>query len=327
VALALCAAQAHADTVWLKNGDRLSGAIKLIDDGKLFIDTPYGGTITVKMDAVKTLESKEKVVVRQKAADEDYLATLAPAHADGHVLVNQGEHDADTPLPELEQVMAPRAVIRDLTFKGSLDMGLAYKSASTRTQDYHLGLNAQARSGNWRHTLTATYMREKEDQDTNTNNYSAQYAADRFITQKFFWEGRVVRKRDWVEDLSRQLQVGTGPGYQFWDDELGAFSLTGLLGHANYGYRNGNSAQFMATSLKWDYSRKLDDKRIELFTQGEIGRALSNKADFNLDLGVGARYKMTDWASLYVKYARNQVTGAEGNVNESTITTGVGATW
>ena len=35
VALASCSLSAFADTVWLKNGDRLTGTIKLYDGGKL----------------------------------------------------------------------------------------------------------------------------------------------------------------------------------------------------------------------------------------------------------------------------------------------------
>ncbi len=39
--LALCATatSALADTVWLKNGDRLSGKIKFFDGGKLLLET------------------------------------------------------------------------------------------------------------------------------------------------------------------------------------------------------------------------------------------------------------------------------------------------
>jgi hypothetical protein len=49
------------------------------------------------------------------------------------------------------------------------------------------------------------------------------------MTEKWFWQGRAEYKRDRIEDLARQRTVGTGPGYQFWDDELGAFSLGSLI--------------------------------------------------------------------------------------------------
>ena len=46
-----------ADTVWLKNGDRLSGKIKVFDGGKLLIQTDYAGAVPIDWKQVKTLES------------------------------------------------------------------------------------------------------------------------------------------------------------------------------------------------------------------------------------------------------------------------------
>ena len=54
-----------ADTVWLKNGDKITGTIKLFDGGKLVIDTAYGGSIPLDMKQVKTLQSDQKLMVKQ----------------------------------------------------------------------------------------------------------------------------------------------------------------------------------------------------------------------------------------------------------------------
>ena len=45
---------AQADTIWLNNGDRLTGTIKSLDGGVLLVGTAYGGDIRVKFDQVKT---------------------------------------------------------------------------------------------------------------------------------------------------------------------------------------------------------------------------------------------------------------------------------
>jgi len=47
LAASLCASPVLADTVWMKNGDRLSGKIKVFDGGKLLLETPYGGSIAL----------------------------------------------------------------------------------------------------------------------------------------------------------------------------------------------------------------------------------------------------------------------------------------
>ena len=57
--LALCVAASStlADTVWLKNGDRLTGKIKFYDGGKLLVETDYGGAIALDWKKIATLES------------------------------------------------------------------------------------------------------------------------------------------------------------------------------------------------------------------------------------------------------------------------------
>ena len=57
--LAFCVAATPvlADTIWLKNGDRLTGKIKFYDGGKLLLETDYGGAIALDWKKIATLES------------------------------------------------------------------------------------------------------------------------------------------------------------------------------------------------------------------------------------------------------------------------------
>ena len=69
----------QADTVWLKNGDRLTGQIILLDSGKLLLKTDYAGTITLNIHKVATLKSEQPLLVkRDKFTSESSLA-LRPA--------------------------------------------------------------------------------------------------------------------------------------------------------------------------------------------------------------------------------------------------------
>ena len=42
----------HADILWMRNGDRLSGNVLLMDDEQIRIALPYGEPLTVRRDAV-----------------------------------------------------------------------------------------------------------------------------------------------------------------------------------------------------------------------------------------------------------------------------------
>src|SRR5690606_37065162 len=141
--LALAACLAHADTVWLNNGDRLTGTIQSLDGGYLLIRTDYGGQWRIDFGHVKTLQSDTPLVVRDGSMQHDYRARLAGAEAGNVMLIglrrdSEGTEAvrADVPLARLDSVVRPRPFLRETSITGRLDMAADRRTASTDTQDY-----------------------------------------------------------------------------------------------------------------------------------------------------------------------------------------------
>ncbi|UUT13967.1 DUF481 domain-containing protein [Pseudomonas zeae] len=316
-----------ADTVWLKNGDKLSGTITVFDGGKLLIQTKYAGAVTIDWKEVKTLDSDQHLLVKQDAYSGEVSKSLTAAE-DGKVTLANGEAPKTVELASIQQILKPKPVVEDLVWKGNVDLALDYQRAEKDTDDYDVGFKTTARHGRWRHTAEGEYNREVQDEETTTDNWRAEYALDRFLTDKWFWQGRLNYKRDHIEELARQRVVGTGPGYQFWDDELGAFSLGSLLNRTDYEYRDGSKDNFYSVAMKWDYNRYLIGKKVEFFTNGEVGKPLSGVADYALDAELGLRYKVTDWASLNLKAERDIISGTnDADLNKTRYTAGFGVAW
>jgi len=332
--LALAAGPACADTVWLDNGDRLTGTIQSLDNGQLLIHTDYGGDMRIAFEHVRTLQSDTPLVIRDESMAHDYRARLVRSGA-GQVALKGVQRSAegaqpvqaDVPLDTLESVVRPHPFLNETAVTGRIDLAANQKTASTETQDYSAALDATVRHGLWRHQFNGGYRRSKEDSRVNTSNYGLDYTLDRFLTEQAFWQGRVMHRRDWVEDLNRQTAYGTGPGYQFWDNELGAFSLSALVGRVHYGYSDGGSDSAYAASLRWDYVRYFSGKQFELFTKGELLRPFESQAEIAVTGEAGLRYNVNSWMSLYLKYARNQVSGTRESLNESVYSTGLGLSW
>ncbi|VXB10452.1 conserved exported hypothetical protein [Pseudomonas sp. 8BK] len=326
LALSVAATSALADTVWLKNGDRLTGKIKFYDGGKLLLATDYGGAIALDWSKIATLESDQELLIKENAIAGERAKSLHSAES-GKVTLANGGVPKTIELASIKQILKPKPLVEDFIWKGNIDASLDYKRAERDTDDYDVSLKTQARHGLWRHNAQADYNREFQDDLITTDNWGVEYALDRFLTEHWFWQGRLEYKRDMVEELERQRTVGTGPGYQFWDNELGAFSVAGLLNRTDYEYANGESDNFYAVSMKWDYNRYLVGKSVELFSDGEVGKPLANAADYTLDAAVGLRYKLTDWASLNMKAEKDLVSGAEGELDETRYSLGFGVGW
>jgi len=316
-----------ADTVWLKNGDKLSGKIILFDGGKLLVQTEYAGAVPIDWKQVKTLESDQELLVKQDAYTGEKAKSLHAAE-DGKVTLANGEAPKTVELASVQQILKPKPVVEDLVWKGNIDAALDYQRAEKDTDDYDIDFKTTARHGRWRHIAEGEYNREYQDDVTTTDNWRAEYSLDRFLTDKWFWQGRLVYKRDKVEDLARQRTVGTGPGYQFWDDELGAFSLGSLVNRTDYEYADGSKENFYSVAMKWDYNRYLIGKKVEFFTNGEVGKPLSGVAEYALDAEMGLRYKVTEWASLNLKAERDIIDGSkEADLDKTRYTAGFGVTW
>jgi hypothetical protein len=316
-----------ADTVWLKNGDKITGNIKLFDGGKLLIETSYGGSIPVAWNQVKTLESAQPLMVKQDQYTGEVAKSLQAAD-DGKVTLTNGDAPKTVELASIQQMLKPKPIITDLVWKGNVDVAMDFQKAENDTDDYNIAFKTSARHGQWRHNAEGDYNRESQDDVVSTDNWSAEYSIDRFLTEKFFWDGRVSYKRDKIEDLSRQREVGTGPGYQFWDDELGAFKLGVLLNRTDYEYITGRKENFYSVAGTWDYNRYLIGKKVEFFTNGELGKPLESVADYALDAEAGLRYKVTEWASLNLKAEKNVISGStDGDLDKTRYTAGFGVTW
>ncbi|MFI8744919.1 DUF481 domain-containing protein [Pseudomonas sp. NPDC077186] len=326
LSLALLSSTAAADTVWLKNGDRLTGTIKFYDGNKLLLETDYGGAIALDWKKIATLESEQALLIKQDDFNGERAKSLQAAEP-GKVTLANGDVPKTVELSEIAQIIKPKPLVEDFTWKGNVDLALDYKRAESDTDDYDVDVKTQARHGWWRHNAQAEYNRELKDDVVSTDNWSAEYALDRFLTEQWFWQGRFEYKRDRIEELERQRTLGTGPGYQFWDNELGAFSVATLANRSDYVYSNGEQDRFYALSVKWDYNRYLIGKAVELFSVGEVGKPLEGVADYTLDAEVGLRYKVTDWASLNMKAEKDIVSGAEGELDETRYSLGFGVGW
>ena len=310
----------------MKNGDRLTGTIKVFDGGKLMLETAYGGSIPLDWKQVATLESDRELLVKENDVTGERAKSLQAADS-GKVILANGDAPKTVELASIKQIMKPKPFVEDFMWKGNVDVAMDYKRAESDTDDYDVDLKTQARHGKWRHNATVDYNRELRNDVVSTDNWGTEYALDRFLDEQWFWQGRLEYKRDKVEDLERQRTIGTGPGYQFWVNELGAFSVAGLLNRSDYEYANGEQDDFYAISMRWDYNRYLIGKTFELFSTGEVGKPLGSAADYSLDAEVGLRYKVTDWASLNMKASKDQVSGSDGDKDETRYTIGFGVGW
>ncbi len=329
-ALSCCglASSVWADTVTLNNGDRISGTIVLLDGGRLLVKTAYAGTLSLDIKQIASLDSDQQFLVRQQRSDDGRLARLHGSEAGSVSLVYEGGEQA-SPIASIHQLTPhePKKLVSDLLWSGSLHLAADFNRNENDSDKYDLKLASQLRHGRWRHGFDAQYEHETKDESRKTDRYTGSYGLDYFLTERWFWKGKGKYTHDRLEDVRTQSTLGTGPGFQFWDNALGAFSASTLLTHNRYRFANDEREHFNSLVASWDYRRYFLAKTLELYYQGEVGLPFTPAVSYTLDNEAGLRYKINSWASFSLRSEWEKVKSQQGDLNDRRYLMGVGVTW
>ncbi|SHM27978.1 DUF481 domain-containing protein [Vreelandella subglaciescola] len=300
-----------ADTLWLENGDRVTGTIVDKTSARWRIDTDYAGEIEI--DARR---------VERVALDEPPSPSVKAMNALGFAV------QPKPPRPEpAGDDAAASPTERPFNATGGVDVAFEYEHSTADTRELELDLRQRLEVGAWRHKWQASYHREYRDGKRRENDWHLAYSPERFFSERHFWQGRVSTNRDWNEALERRFSVGVGPGYQLWDNERGAFSLSALLTRNRYQYADQPDDNFQTGVLQWQFNRYLWADLLELYANGRAGRALSQATSFLLDAETGMRYPLTDWASLQMSVETDWVENSAEDLSDTTYNVGIGLNW
>lgn len=318
------AAPVWADTVWLNNGDRLSGEIVLLDGGKLVLKTKYAGQVLIAWKDIDTLRSEKPLLIRRQGLDSEYSSQLEAA-GKGSVRVISGGTQT-VPLASIKRLIPPRPVLQDRFWEGNLDAKLDMERDEDETDEWKVKGNTRMEHGRWRHVLSGELERETKNGNKVDDNWQLEYDLDRFITDHWFWRTGVEQQEDEFEDINRQRIIGTGPGYRFWDNELGRFDLVSQFNRVRFETQEAD-LEFDSYSLEWDYKRLLWGTRVEFYSSAELQLPAIEEVDYAFDSEMGLRYRLNDWARLSLLYELDQVRALGKTSSERRYLLGVGVGW
>ena len=132
LSLFLCGAP-RADVVLLKNGDRLTGSVERIRNGKVELRTPWAGTVAIDAGAIESVTTDGEVTVVMK----DYSRLVGPLRpVAGRIAVQADANAAPVPVdPQRVQVMLPgRVTERDWRITGRVNLGLSDSGGNTEVR-------------------------------------------------------------------------------------------------------------------------------------------------------------------------------------------------
>ena len=212
--LLLAAAPAAADVVHLRNGDRLSGAIKDMDQGKLVISTSYAGDITINWSQVERLVSGRPLTVETTGGQT--ITGKAAAAAPGRLKLEGGPE-----LP-LQQVAAINpADLEPLKIGGQVNLGVDISRGNTNKQSIDGSGRAVMTWQTINRAVTGFEIHQAESKGVDTSDNSLGYIDyNRFVSQKWYWLANLRGEQDRFKNIDFRGMAGLGMGYQLWRSKL-----------------------------------------------------------------------------------------------------------
>jgi hypothetical protein len=206
-------ARALADTVHLKNSDRLTGTIDRLEEGKLYLDTDYAGTISISWEQVAAIASDKAVQVesgsgllftgRISGSDES-LEVRTEALGVLHLAGIQAILPAES---------AEEAEGSGSTLSGSVDLGLNLARGNSHANQFSANVAVRYRADAFEISSEVDSLFSKSSASVGTSRHAGWMRLDRYLAPGRFTFLLGSVERDEGEGLALRTKFGGGLGW------------------------------------------------------------------------------------------------------------------
>jgi hypothetical protein len=292
-------ARESTDVIVMKNGDHLTGEIKGLNAGVLYVSMKYIlGTSSLQWSEVARLESKQLFLVKTEDGSV-YTGTLNTANSPGSrpVKIEVGETSG-----QKVEIDRTRVVAMDVTstkffqrFNGSIDSGIIYSKGNESTQ-YSLGSQINYPRERW--AAAASFNSTLSDSTGAPASTRNQVDLDTFRllrSNNWFYEGLGIFLHSSEQGISRQVTAGGAIGRYLKNTGHARISVFAGLAGQNTDYQQNIFRQDAASGL--------------IATNVQFFRFNKTKANVTAVLLPGitqpGRVKFNMNATYYIKLIRN----------------------
>lgn len=221
-------ARDKADVVTMRNGDRLTGQIVVMQFGKLSLSTDYLGTATIEWLDIARAESPQQFIV-EDLRGRYFSGTLVASDTDRRIVV-RGDDGVTTALglDEIERIYADETIFWN-RLSGSFAVGFDYAKASevsTITGNF----DTTYRAPEFRWNINADINSTKDPEQGTTERDSLGFTYQWLLRQQRFVSGLSLLERNEETGIDLRLQLGAGFGKYF--RQTSKSELSGMLGLA-----------------------------------------------------------------------------------------------
>jgi putative salt-induced outer membrane protein YdiY len=324
-----------ADTITLKNGDRISGKVLKTDGNAVVVKTDYAGEVKIGLAAVVSLTTDAPLNVVLKSGEQSRGKVSVAADT---LQVEGGPKAKVADLSAIRDDDNQKAWQREderqhhpklLDFwAGSIAFGLAEASGNSNATTFNTSAGVARAAGKNKITLyfSQVYATQSttEPYGETANRVGGGFRVDRDVSRKMFVFGTNDYDYDKFLGLDLRAVFGGGLGYHAWKSSRGYLDLGGGAVYDHEKYSTGetrNSAEVLATE---EFGIKLLS-RLNVVERLQLYPNMTDTGQFRLNFDTTASlpiYKFLEWNfGVNDRYQTDPLPGRKGN--DILFTTGV----
>nr|WP_315148604.1 DUF481 domain-containing protein [uncultured Flavobacterium sp.] len=316
------------DTIYMQNGDRITGELKKFEYGLLSLSTDAMKTISIQFDRINSIHSAKYYEIRMNSGQK-YFGRLKKSNVMSSVDILTV---TDTIPKRLWDIVLIVPIKRSFFQKidGSFDLGLTYTKAS---DIFQYSLNTKV---TYRATYYATQFKleslQTYDGTQRSKNNTIGFMVSHFLPNKWQSSISVQVQQNTQLDLDYRAQAGYAMGYDVSRTNSIRFNVMGgLLANQektiSAATTSENLEAVLSAQFKWF---KYRSPKIDITTGLEVFPSVTNIGRVRLEYDLAAKYELVKDFFLNVQIYENydsQPSKDADPLNDWGIITSIGFTF
>jgi hypothetical protein len=311
------------DTIYLVNGDRLTGELKKFEYGQLTLSTDAMLIVTIRINDINTIYSAKFFEILTKSGFR-YYGSLLPSGQPETVNVVISNDTVPKPLWDIVQITN----IKDNFFKridGNISLGLSYTKASDVFQ-YNLAGTVLYRTLHYSTKLDFSSILTVQTDTNKSNNTNVGLNVTRYLPKKWFTAVNINAQQNTELDLKLRLQGGLNCGYDIVrSNAVRFYTLLGLIGNneqtIDSAITSNNLELLSGTQFKWF---KYRTPKIDVTNTFNFYYSLTISKRFRFEYDLSAKFEIVKDLyfnlTIYDSYDSKPFTGESAKNDWGVIT-------
>jgi putative salt-induced outer membrane protein YdiY len=297
-----------AGVIYMKNGDKITGEIKKIWDGDVFIEPSYADEFSVDQVDIAYMEADPERQFDFELADgTELVGSLAGTDDDGNQLLMVDGKTQVIPLAQLAELDEPE---KAFDWSAKVDINSTFNSGNTNNSNVTMTADFLYKKNKHTNIVDLLWQNENQDLDGSTvkvkDRERFRYNYNYSVSDPWFLGSSATWERDPVKGLDYRYNVVPAVGYDFWNDAGRTLALQGGAGYQaeettdELGITTSGDGAVAALLFRFKYDFGSPD--IQVWLNNTTTGAFYGRDNVVTQFNIGSKYEITDLLYLNVEF-------------------------